>query len=200
MNLNDEIAVGEEKWYFQKRKKARQRLRMIYKFSQWYSAKYEAGKALGMKKAVLKRFLDEWVGALSRDIVLNWGCHTLSMKGLAEKSSKAKKDLQKFYEVSESKESLIRIGMALGMAEESVLSDILLSGKNFALSREELAKVYNRGGIKAGAKAGRALGFSFFRILAHEFTKADILFPAAYFSIVWGVLLALAGYILYRFL
>lgn len=197
-----------------KREDARQGLQKIYDSSEWYFARYAAGRVLTIEETRIKSDLEKWLDILCKDARLNWGYNAPITRGCTpdfqpdngeefvitdkeaySKVNKAKKDLRIFYRVLRSKENLSKIGEALDIPKPKTLSDIILSRRHLDFNHEELETIYSYGYGKARVEAGKALGYSPLRIWAHENPASATISGIAAAGAASGL-----GYFLYQYL
>jgi len=181
----------------QKQEPARQKLQQLYDISEWYSARYIAGRALGINEDTLFQQIQEWInglfkktrvrgryeeiwehtGGYAEGFDIYYGTEFVpNEKGSIEKFELekipgAREDLITLYKSSQTKDIRKMCGRLLDYPEAGFLIDEILIGST--LTALELRKIYDttliwKGCKEAKLKAGRALGHGTLRIWAHE--------------------------------
>jgi len=148
----------------EKRELAKMGLQQIYDFSNWYSAKYAAGKAIELPQKV-DSDLAEWVNTLSSELTLIFTPNPTEENII--KANKAREDLNCLYEIVEDR--LIReyIGDILEKGDKILLDEFQ---RGTELDKEELKRIYHKKLDKVKPSetdirvAGKELGYSDLRI------------------------------------
>lgn len=149
------VSPAVTKPHIKKREAAKKALQEIYESSGWYSARYAAGVALDIGPKKLKKQIGDWVYGLVSSI-------DSSRLGVPNARLNAVRDAGKLFEISNSSHVKTLLEQTYGRGRYPLIvyggeTSPFLSGltdrKQAALIRSE---------------AGRALGYSGFRIWKHE--------------------------------
>lgn len=192
----------------QKREAAKQKLKQIYDSSEWYSARYNSGKALGSE---VNNNLIDWISQLEKDIIstktdmikFKVGTHTEQVEvseqvldsrytwGSTPITETSIQDVK----VEDYKEKLVIVPDEI--VREKALKDIskLYRRSNSQQLKELLIKAYKENDSKEiRVTAGRELGYSNLRIRAHEHPIA-----ATVSGIATAGVASSLGYMLYQY-
>ncbi|MDP2925892.1 MAG: hypothetical protein Q8N99_05975 [Nanoarchaeota archaeon] len=204
----------------QKRESVKQQLQQVYDLSGWYSARYAAGRALGIGDEELDSQINSWLEVLAKDISnegADWKYYgedspnfdifcprgrefVIYDKKVWDKFCTAKNDLRYLYKIVDNRIVRQKISLLLKITEIDFLTDEMLKG--FNLSKDELRRIYRRCESmedecsayylgRVACLAGKQLGYNSLRIWAHENPLRA--------TVIAGAISGL-GYMLYQYL